>query len=110
MNKFLMSTALACALALPAAAATVAEGDTLADKQEYNFWLLDAIKTVDPQKNTDVEGSDILRQLFEGLMNEDAKGAMVPLVWHSDMRHCPNRTVQGWRRYSTRRAAGGLFG
>lgn len=80
MTKFLMSTALACVLALPAAAATVAEGDTLADKQEYRYWLLDAIKTTDPQKNTDVEGSDVLRQLFEGLMNEDAKGAMVPGV------------------------------
>ncbi|MFD1796028.1 peptide ABC transporter substrate-binding protein [Paracoccus aurantiacus] len=80
MNRFLMSTALACLLAVPAAAATVAEGDELADTQEYNFWLLDAIKTVDPQKNTDVEGSDVIRNLFEGLMNEDAKGAMVPGV------------------------------
>lgn len=80
MTRFMISTALTCLLALPAAAATVAAGDELAETQQYNFWLLDAIKTTDPQKNTDVEGSDILRQLFEGLMNEDQKGAMVPGV------------------------------
>ncbi|WBU61567.1 peptide ABC transporter substrate-binding protein [Paracoccus albus] len=80
MNKFLMSTALTMALTLPAAAATVAEGDELAETQEYNFWLLDAIKTTDPQKNTDVEGSDVLRQIFEGLMNEDLQGGMIPGV------------------------------
>lgn len=78
MTKFLMSTALVYVMAMPAMAVTVAEGDELADKQEYNFWLLDAIKTTDPQKNTDSEGSDVLRQLFEGLMNEDEKGAMIP--------------------------------
>ncbi|WBU65182.1 peptide ABC transporter substrate-binding protein [Paracoccus aerodenitrificans] len=80
MRKFLISTAIATTFALPSLAATVAEGDELAETQEYNFWLLDAIKTTDPQKNTDVEGSQVLRQLFEGLMNEDEKGAMVPGV------------------------------
>ena len=80
MTKFLMSTALALSFALPATAATVADGDELAETQEYNFWLLDAIKTTDPQLNTDVEGSDVLRQLFEGLMNEDLQGGMVPGV------------------------------
>ncbi|WBU57809.1 peptide ABC transporter substrate-binding protein [Paracoccus sediminicola] len=80
MTKLLMSTALALSFALPATAATVADGDELAETQEYNFWLLDAIKTTDPQLNTDVEGSDVLRQLFEGLMNEDLQGGMVPGV------------------------------
>ncbi|MFV0292603.1 MAG: peptide ABC transporter substrate-binding protein [Paracoccus sp. (in: a-proteobacteria)] len=80
MTKFLITTALALTIAVPSFAATVADGDELAEVQEYNFWLLDAIKTTDPQKNTDVEGSDVLRQLFEGLMNEDAKGAMIPGV------------------------------
>lgn len=80
MNKFMLTTALALSIALPATAAQLPEGTTLADKQEYNFWLLDAIKTLDPAKNTDVSGSDVLRQLFEGLYNEDAKGAMVPAV------------------------------
>ncbi|AUH34784.1 peptide ABC transporter substrate-binding protein [Paracoccus tegillarcae] len=78
MTKFLATTALAFALALPAHAAQVAEGDTLADNQEMSFWILDAIKSLDPHKNTDVSGAHVLRQLFEGLMNEDEKGAMVP--------------------------------
>ena len=80
MTRLLLSTALALSLAAPATAATPASDEKLADKQEYNFWLLDAIKTLDPAKNTDVEGSNVLRQLFEGLYNEDASGGMVPGV------------------------------
>lgn len=79
-SRFLLSTALVVTLALPGFAAQPAEGEKLADNQEYNFWLLDAIKTLDPQKNTDAEGSDVLRQLFEGLMTEDGQGAMKPGV------------------------------
>src|SRR5690606_12942838 len=41
---------------------------------------LDAIKSMDPQINTDVEGSEIMRSLFEGLMNEDQTGNLVPGV------------------------------
>lgn len=80
INKLLLSTALSLGLALPAVAATVAEGDTLAENQTYTYWLLDAIKSMDPQINTDVEGSGVLRSLFEGLYNEDQKGALVPGV------------------------------
>lgn len=83
MTKLFATTALVAFLALPAHAVQPAEGETLADSQNYNFWLLDAIKSLDPAKNTDVEGSDVLRQLFEGLMNEDATGAMVPGVAES---------------------------
>lgn len=83
MTKLFLSTALVAALALPALAAHPAEGEKLAATQSYSFWLLDAIKSVDPAKNTDVEGSDVLRSLFEGLMNEDAKGAMIPGVAES---------------------------
>lgn len=80
MNKLLLSTALSLGLALPSLAATVAEGDKLSDNQNYTYWLLDAIKSMDPQINTDVEGSGVLRALFEGLYNEDQKGALVPGV------------------------------
>ncbi|MCT4332194.1 peptide ABC transporter substrate-binding protein [Paracoccus sp. YLB-12] len=83
MTKFFATTALVASLAMPAFAVQPAEGEQLAENQVYNFWLLDAIKSVDPAKNTDVEGSDVLRQLFEGLMNEDEKGAMVPGVAES---------------------------
>ncbi len=80
MNKLLLSTALSLGLALPSVAATVAEGDKLAENQNYTYWLLDAIKSMDPQINTDVEGSGVLRSIFEGLYNEDQKGALVPGV------------------------------
>lgn len=83
MSKLFTTTALLAVLALPVQAVQPAPGETLADSQTYTFWLLDAIKSLDPAKNTDVEGSDVLRQLFEGLMNEDATGAMVPGVAES---------------------------
>ena len=78
MTKLFTTTALLIVMALPASAVQPAEGETLAESQTYTYWLLDAIKTLDPAKNTDVEGSDVLRQLFEGLLNEDATGGMVP--------------------------------
>jgi len=83
MTKLFTTTALLAALALPAYAVQPADDETLADSQTYTYWLLDAIKSLDPAKNTDVEGSDALRSLFEGLMNEDAKGEMVPGVAES---------------------------
>ncbi|WP_282603236.1 peptide ABC transporter substrate-binding protein [Paracoccus sp. PARArs4] len=83
MTKLFTTTALLAALSLPAYAVEVAEGDTLAENQTYTYWLLDAIKSLDPAKNTDVEGSDVLRSLFEGLMNEDAAGNMIPGVAES---------------------------
>ncbi|UOA21108.1 Periplasmic murein peptide-binding protein (plasmid) [Sulfitobacter indolifex] len=76
----LASSALALSLAFQAQAADVPEGVTLAEDQNYTFWLLDAIKSMDPQINTDVEGSDVLRNLFEGLYNEDGNGELVPGV------------------------------
>ena len=80
MNKLLLSTILSLGMALPSVAAIVAPGDTLAENQDYTYWLLDAIKSMDPQINTDVEGSGVLRSLFEGLMNEDQNGGLVPGV------------------------------
>lgn len=80
INKLLLTTALSLGLALPTLAANVAPGDTLAENQDYTYWLLDAIKSMDPQINTDVEGSGVLRSLFEGLYDEDQEGALVPGV------------------------------
>lgn len=80
MNKLLLTTVLSVGLALPAIAAQVQPGETLAENQEYTYWLLDAIKSMDPQINTDVEGSGVLRSLFEGLYNEDQDGGLVPGV------------------------------
>ncbi len=80
MNKLLLTTILSVGLALPAIAATPQPGETLAENQNYTYWLLDAIKSMDPQINTDVEGSGIMRSLFEGLYNEDQEGGLVPGV------------------------------
>jgi len=79
-TNLLLSTILSVSLALPAIAAQVQPGETLAENQEYTYWLLDAIKSMDPQINTDVEGSGIMRSLFEGLFNEDQVGNLVPGV------------------------------
>ncbi|MEM5543917.1 peptide ABC transporter substrate-binding protein [Sulfitobacter sp. AS92] len=76
----LACSALALSIAFQAQAADVPEGVSLAEDQNYTFWLLDAIKSMDPQINTDVEGSDVLRNLFEGLYNEDGNGELVPGV------------------------------
>ncbi|WPZ23449.1 peptide ABC transporter substrate-binding protein (plasmid) [Sulfitobacter faviae] len=80
LRTTLASSALALSLAFQAHAADVPEGVNLAEDQTYTFWLLDAIKSMDPQINTDVEGSDVLRNLFEGLYNEDGNGELVPGV------------------------------
>ncbi|MDS9467999.1 peptide ABC transporter substrate-binding protein [Paracoccus sp. MBLB3053] len=80
MKRLILTTALTMGIAFPALAVEIAPGDKLAANQSYTFWLLDAIKTADPHKNSDVEGSDIIRQLFEGLLTSDAKGAPVPGV------------------------------
>ena len=69
--------ALLCAAPLVANAADT-QGVELAEEQVFTYRLLDDIKSFDPQLNTDVEGSDIMRDLFEGLMNDDAQGNTVP--------------------------------
>lgn len=70
----------AFALASPALAAGThpATGEQLSDNQTYTYRMLDDIKSFDPQINTDVEGSHVLRDLFEGLVNSDADGNAVP--------------------------------
>ncbi|MBU3030227.1 peptide ABC transporter substrate-binding protein [Paracoccus marinaquae] len=78
MTRLATATALAIVLALPSHGATPAEGDNLAENQELSFWILDAIKSLDPQITSSRTDSDMIRQLFEGLLNEDAKGAMIP--------------------------------
>jgi oligopeptide transport system substrate-binding protein len=58
-------------------------GEKLAEDQTFTYRLLDGIPTLDPQLNEDVSGSDILRDLFEGLTNQDADGNTIPGVAES---------------------------
>ncbi|MCJ8322411.1 MAG: peptide ABC transporter substrate-binding protein [Rhizobiales bacterium] len=63
-----------------AQAATPMAGETLAADQTYTYRMLDGIPSLDPQIVEDVTGSEIIRDLFEGLTNQDAKGNLIPGV------------------------------
>ena len=58
----------------------VPAGVTLAADQTFTYRVLDEHSSVDPQVVEDVTGSEIVRDLFEGLMNQDADGNLVPGV------------------------------
>ena len=55
-------------------------GEKLSDNQTFTYRLLDQFPTLDPQLNQDTSGFHIIRDLFEGLLNQDANGALVPGV------------------------------
>ncbi len=55
-------------------------GEALADDQTFTYSVIDESSSLDPQIVEDVSGSDIIRDLFEGLMNQDADGNLVPGV------------------------------
>lgn len=68
----------------PAEAASLAKhpitGEVLAADQTFTYWSLDEHSSFDPQIMEDTSGSDHARQLFEGLLNHDADGNLVPGV------------------------------
>lgn len=55
-------------------------GEELRESQTFTYRMLDEAPTLDPQLNQDSEGFDILRDLFEGLLNQDSHGHLVPGV------------------------------
>ncbi len=55
-------------------------GQPLADDQTFVYRVLDEHSSVDPQVVEDVSGAEIVRDLFEGLMNQDEDGNLVPGV------------------------------
>ncbi|WP_147112958.1 peptide ABC transporter substrate-binding protein [Tateyamaria sp. syn59] len=65
---------------MPALAADVPAGVTLAEEQTFTYRTLDEFSSLDPQVVEDVDGSNIVRDLFEGLYNQDADGNLVPGV------------------------------
>lgn len=52
----------------------------LAEDQTFTYRMLDEFTSVDPQIVEDVSGSEVVRDLFEGLMNQAADGQLVPGV------------------------------
>lgn len=55
-------------------------GEPLAENQTFTYRVLDEFPSIDPGLVEDVEGSHIARQLFEGLLNQDAEGNIEPGV------------------------------
>ena len=55
-------------------------GDKLAADQTFTYRVLDEHSSVDPGIVEDVTGAEVVRDLFEGLMNQDAKGNLIPGV------------------------------
>ncbi|WP_281985235.1 peptide ABC transporter substrate-binding protein [Thalassorhabdomicrobium marinisediminis] len=83
-TKLLASTA---ALLIASGGAALAQtethpetGDALAADQSFSYSILDDFPSIDPALVEDVEGSSVARDLFEGLMNENAAGEPVPGV------------------------------
>ncbi|MCT8162163.1 peptide ABC transporter substrate-binding protein [Pseudoruegeria sp. SHC-113] len=71
---------LSTALSTAAFAADVPEGTNLAADQTFTYRVLDEFSSFDPQVVEDVNGSEVVRDLFEGLYNQDADGNNVPGV------------------------------
>jgi oligopeptide transport system substrate-binding protein len=55
-------------------------GEPLAEDQTFTYMVLDKFPSIDPQIIEDVEGSSVARDLFEGLLNQDADGNLIPGV------------------------------
>ena len=54
--------------------------ELLADEQIFTYVAIDEHTSVDPQIVEDVSGSAIIRDLFEGLYNQDPDGNLIPGV------------------------------
>ena len=79
LSKFLAPLAVSALFAGAATAAPMEiNGEKLAAEQSFTYRLLDDIKSFDPQINTDVDGFAVIRQLFEGLLNENPDGSLEP--------------------------------
>ncbi|MEM9796361.1 MAG: peptide ABC transporter substrate-binding protein [Pseudomonadota bacterium] len=83
LRRTLLGTAAALVAFTPALANTPQPGETLAENQVFRYRLLDQFPTLDPHLNEETAGFHVIRQLFEGLMNQDAQGNLVPGVAES---------------------------
>ncbi|PJI84655.1 oligopeptide transport system substrate-binding protein [Yoonia maricola] len=55
-------------------------GETLAADQSFTYRVGDESPSIDPGLVEDTDGADVVRDLFEGLYNQDATGNLVPGV------------------------------
>ena len=86
------AVALAASAQAQAAGTHPATGEALSGKQTFTYRLLDQFPTLDPQLNEDVSGFHVIRDLFEGLLSQDADGRLVPGVATSYEASDGNRT------------------
>lgn len=62
-------------------------GDKLAEDQTFSYRLLDQFPSIDPQLVEETEGGHVSRQLYEGLLTQNADGTLRPGVaeeWSSE--------------------------
>jgi oligopeptide transport system substrate-binding protein len=55
-------------------------GEALASDQSFTYRVGDESPSIDPGLVEDVDGADVVRDLFEGLYNQDAAGNLIPGV------------------------------
>jgi oligopeptide transport system substrate-binding protein len=82
-NAFLTLTTVGLLLgssAVFAAGTHPVTGEKLADNQSFTYRLLDQFPTLDPQLNEETAGFHVIRQIFEGLLSQDADGNLIPGV------------------------------
>ena len=72
--------AIAATVQVQAAGTHPVTGEALAGNQTFTYRLLDQFPTLDPQLNQETSGFHVIRDLFEGLLNQDAQGNLVPGV------------------------------
>ncbi|MDE0789810.1 MAG: peptide ABC transporter substrate-binding protein [Woeseiaceae bacterium] len=81
MKAILLAAAVGWSSSLLLAAGThPTTGEALTDDQIFTYVTIDEHTSVDPQIVEDVAGAAIVRDLFEGLYNQDADGNLVPGV------------------------------
>ena len=80
LNAVLAALAIAAATPAQAAGTHPVTGEALSEDQTFTYRLLDQFPTLDPQLNQETAGFHIIRDLFEGLLVQDAQGSLVPGV------------------------------
>ncbi|MCL2892139.1 peptide ABC transporter substrate-binding protein [Brenneria tiliae] len=95
--------ALLAAVTEHAAAAQVPAGTALADKQEIVRHIKDEPASLDPIKAVGLMEAQVSRDLFEGLVNQDAQGNIIPGVaqrWQTSDNRTFIFTLRGDARWS----------
>ena len=85
LSTVIMTVAIAALVLIPFTPATAAgthprTGEALADDQTFTYRMPITFATLDPQLSQDAAGFHAILDLFEGLLNQDSHGELVPGV------------------------------